>query len=298
MKNKIIISSLALLMLLPTSAMAKERQFKLTIKNQPVTINKEIGYPYINKDERTMVPIRVISENLGYQVDWNQEDKIATITKDDKLIALKNEKNFAVINNKKVPLGVKADGSWEKTSVKIKDDRTYVPLRFIAEAMNEKVDYKIDKNFHYINISSTGKQANQKGEKLVRDRIEIKQKNFPKDYLQGFELEIDPIKNKDLVGVPYQIELISPNYTNLEMQDVFENKGYIPVGDKFAKVTDETINPQGFIHSVTADVFKLYRDAKTKKPIAIPKSGDVFRYKITFNLPEGQQVQIIDCVMP
>lgn len=33
------------------------------------------------KDSRTFVPIRFISEQLGYKVDWDGETKTVTITK-------------------------------------------------------------------------------------------------------------------------------------------------------------------------------------------------------------------------
>lgn len=41
-----------------------------TLDTAPATIN-----------DRTMLPIRFISENLGYKVDWNENEQLITITK-------------------------------------------------------------------------------------------------------------------------------------------------------------------------------------------------------------------------
>lgn len=41
-----------------------------TLDTAPTTIN-----------DRTMLPIRFISENLGYKVDWNENEQLITITK-------------------------------------------------------------------------------------------------------------------------------------------------------------------------------------------------------------------------
>ncbi|MDO5725206.1 MAG: copper amine oxidase N-terminal domain-containing protein [Tissierellia bacterium] len=85
--------------------------------------------PYIEND-RTMVPLRVIAENLGYKVEWdgkNYEVNISNKNLDLKLFIGKKE----VINNGKVDI--------TDVAPVIKKDRTFVPLRYIAEAFNQVV---------------------------------------------------------------------------------------------------------------------------------------------------------------
>lgn len=79
---------------------------------------------------RTMVPVRIISENLGAKVHWSKSE--ITITKKDTEITLKPNNATATINGKAVLLDVKPY---------IKKDRLFVPLRFIAEAFQCKVSY-------------------------------------------------------------------------------------------------------------------------------------------------------------
>ncbi|MFK5708846.1 copper amine oxidase N-terminal domain-containing protein [Lysinibacillus boronitolerans] len=83
------------------------------------------------KNNRTMVPLRVISENLGAQVHW--QDSQITLTMDQTTIKL-NLNNRTVIKN----------GEKEQLDVQpyMKNNRTYVPIRFIAETFGSQVHYK------------------------------------------------------------------------------------------------------------------------------------------------------------
>lgn len=88
--------------------------------------------PFI-QDERTMVPLRFIAEGFGAEVNWNEETKTAIIKREDKTIEVPIDKNEISVN-----------GNIQKIDTKavIKSDRTFVPVRFISEALNMKVFYK------------------------------------------------------------------------------------------------------------------------------------------------------------
>lgn len=95
--------------------------------------------PYI-QNERTMVPIRFISETLGYNVTWDNDKREVGVKGKDTEILLKVDSKNALVNGKKVKLDAPAS---------IKKDRTFVPLRFVAE--NLKAEVKWDKeNFKVI----------------------------------------------------------------------------------------------------------------------------------------------------
>ncbi len=95
--------------------------------------------PYI-QNERTMVPIRFISETLGYNVTWDNDKREVGVKGKDTEIFLKVDSKNALVNGKEVKLDAPAS---------IKKDRTFVPLRFVAE--NLKAEVKWDKeNFKVI----------------------------------------------------------------------------------------------------------------------------------------------------
>lgn len=86
----------------------------------------------LNKDNRTFVPIRVISENLEAEVKWYPEDNRIMIQKNSVIIKLKINDRIAEMNGKKVTLDV---------SPFIYENSTYVPVRFISESFGAKVSY-------------------------------------------------------------------------------------------------------------------------------------------------------------
>lgn len=86
----------------------------------------------IIKDGRTLVPLRVISENLGANVFWDNKSRTVHIKKDFRDISLKIGQSNANINGKTNYLDVPAQ---------IVKERTMVPLRFIGEALEAKVHW-------------------------------------------------------------------------------------------------------------------------------------------------------------
>lgn len=88
--------------------------------------------PYI-ENNRTMVPIRFISEALGAKVDWNGTYRLVTITLDNTRIEQKIDKKVAIVNEQEVTFDVPAV---------IKNDRTMVPVRFVSEALGANVEWE------------------------------------------------------------------------------------------------------------------------------------------------------------
>ena len=83
-------------------------------------------------DDRTLVPMRVIFEKLGATVDWDEATETVTGTKGARTIQLKIDDKTASIDGKAAELDVPA---------KLLGDRTMVPVRFVAESLNCKVDW-------------------------------------------------------------------------------------------------------------------------------------------------------------
>ena len=95
--------------------------------------------PYI-QNERTMVPIRFISETLGYKVTWDNDKREVGISGKDTEISLTIDSAKAKVNGKELKLDAPAS---------IKKERTFVPLRFVAENLKAEVKWD-NKNFKVI----------------------------------------------------------------------------------------------------------------------------------------------------
>ena len=115
---------------------ATEKEFiKLTIGQKIVWIFDEYVVndvaPEI-KNDRTMLPIRIIAEALGAKVTWNEAEQKVTIAEDDLTIEIFIGQPFATVNGKPVQLDAPAY---------IANDRTYLPLRFVAENLGATVEW-------------------------------------------------------------------------------------------------------------------------------------------------------------
>ncbi|WP_025026481.1 copper amine oxidase N-terminal domain-containing protein [Caldalkalibacillus mannanilyticus] len=117
---------------------------KVTIDGK--LVNFPDAKPMINRDKRTIVPVRFISQELGYQVDWNSTTQIVTIKSKDKTISLKIGESKATVNGTTMTFDTRAT---------VSSGRTYVPLRFIAETMGVYVGW--DEKTRTVIIDTTRK---------------------------------------------------------------------------------------------------------------------------------------------
>jgi len=101
---------------------------KIQLKVDDVVIVTDVN-PEM-KNNRMMVPLRVISENLGAKVDWTKSQ--VTLTKSTMKVILKQNSRTAVVNGQTILLD---------TQPYVKNGRIFVPLRFLAETFGSKVHY-------------------------------------------------------------------------------------------------------------------------------------------------------------
>ena len=87
--------------------------------------------PYVNESDRTMVPIRALSEGFGAKVDWNEAESEVLIS-GQKEIKLTIDQTTAYVDGEAVVLD---------SAPVLVGGRTFVPLRFVGEALNYNVQY-------------------------------------------------------------------------------------------------------------------------------------------------------------
>lgn len=88
--------------------------------------------PYIDPQNRTMVPIRFVATELGSQVFWNADEQLVTITGQNRIVQLWIGHAVAKVNGVDVALD---------TTPVIKDGRTMVPLRFVGDSLGVQVGW-------------------------------------------------------------------------------------------------------------------------------------------------------------
>ncbi len=80
------------------------------------------------------MPVRAVAEMLDCNVDWDGAAQTAVISKPNGA-----EVKITIGNN---TLTVDGKPSVMDTAAVIKDDRTYIPVRFVAEALGLMVEWK------------------------------------------------------------------------------------------------------------------------------------------------------------
>lgn len=88
---------------------------------------------------RTLVPVRLISENLQAQVVWEKATNTVTITQDGQTIILTIGSNTALINGVETP--VPGDVSVSLVTHE-QIARTMVPVRFVSENLGATINYQ------------------------------------------------------------------------------------------------------------------------------------------------------------
>ncbi|OPZ92387.1 MAG: hypothetical protein BWY74_01604 [Firmicutes bacterium ADurb.Bin419] len=95
-------------------------------------VNFPDAKPFIDANGRTLIPVRFVTEDLGAIVEWNQEYQEVTIKKDNVNIRI-------IINNRNIV--VNRSVKTMDTEAIIKEGRTFVPIRYVAEALGATVGW-------------------------------------------------------------------------------------------------------------------------------------------------------------
>ena len=108
----------------------------LTVEYNGEAITFPDAQPFVDENSRTLIPVRFVAETMGADVSWDSDAQAAVI-----------KQNGIVIT---VPIGsdtisVTKDGSTSTvkmdTQAVLANDRTYVPIRYVAESLGAWVSY-------------------------------------------------------------------------------------------------------------------------------------------------------------
>ena len=109
---------------------------RLTLGDTAAFVNAEVktlDTPPFLLGDRTFVPVRFLAESLGAEVFWDDSTKTASFVKNGTTVRLTVGTSTAYVNGEPRTLDA---------TVFLENDRTYAPLRFVAEALGTAVEYK------------------------------------------------------------------------------------------------------------------------------------------------------------
>ncbi|VEJ34271.1 Copper amine oxidase N-terminal domain [Aedoeadaptatus ivorii] len=128
--KKLAVLALALV-LLPQAAFADARPVSVYMNGINITEGTETLKPIL-RDDRNYLPLRAVAEDMGMKVDWNAEKRVVTVGEKERGITMTIGKKTYTKAGKAVQMDV---------APFIEADRTYVPMRFVAEGMDIPVDW-------------------------------------------------------------------------------------------------------------------------------------------------------------
>ena len=117
----------------PSTYKAKELSFTIDQNEYIVDGATKVfdSVPYI-KDDRTYVSVRFITEALGCSVEWIEDTRKVIIRSEEAIIEMQiGNKEYYIDGKKRI----------NDVAPEIVNDRTMLPIRFIAEALNCSVEW-------------------------------------------------------------------------------------------------------------------------------------------------------------
>ncbi len=111
---------------------AEENSLSVFINGESIEFDDDFGRPYIDSNGRTMVPLRIVTEKCGCDVNWDGDYRIAVVSKGDTVVSVPVGKSEITVN-----------GTVKKTDTMavINDSRIYLPIRCVLEAFGYSLGY-------------------------------------------------------------------------------------------------------------------------------------------------------------
>jgi hypothetical protein len=118
-------------------------------------VNFPDAKPFIDANGRTLIPVRFVTEDLGATVEWKEKLQEVYITKNNVNISVRINDRDIIVNNQIKMMDTKAI---------IKDSRTYVPIRYVAEALGAKVGWNASTKTVIITTGSNSSTKSYEGD--------------------------------------------------------------------------------------------------------------------------------------
>ncbi len=129
-KSKIMLVLPILILFILAAKFSCAQGISVLMDNVEVVFDAKTGAPFIDAHARTQVPFRVVLEQFGCVVQWDQTDKMAIAEKNGIVVKVPIGKPYILINGAEKP---------NDTAAQIRDGRTYLPIRAVLEAYGASV---------------------------------------------------------------------------------------------------------------------------------------------------------------
>lgn len=145
MKKIVFVLSLVLIMIFSSvNVFAAADEIIITIDSTKVEFNDDLGFPFVDENNRTLVPFKAVLEKYGAAVHWNNDSRSAVAVKGDITVEVPVGQNYIIKNGEKIATD---------TAAKIVNGRTCLPIRAVIEAFGSSVEW--DQALNTVVITTT-----------------------------------------------------------------------------------------------------------------------------------------------
>lgn len=104
----------------------------INIDGKVLEMKTTMGSPFIDKNNRTQVPLNAVMSAIGAKVTWNGAERVATVEKDGITVDVPIGQKYILKEGQRID---------NDTEAIIKDQRTYLPIRVVMEAFGAEVGW-------------------------------------------------------------------------------------------------------------------------------------------------------------
>ena len=212
-----IIIALIIFLSFGISTFAAGMDVKVVVDGKTVSFPDE--QPFIDGNNRTQIPVRFVSEALGAAVTWHGDTRTVDICKSGQTITLVIGESKAAVNGQ--------DKTFDTVSF-LQGGRTFVPLRFVSEALGAEVNWYDKASTVSIYTVSPLLQVTQKvnnatmfpglvlcnSEKKITSLDNLGSTDNPDFFIDGkdtcYDLSIDNYKDTTLQAVKEVLKIYYP----------------------------------------------------------------------------------------
>lgn len=186
MTKRILTISCVILSMLASSISAAN--LSIMIDHEPVSF--EDSDAYIDLNNNVMIPIRAISEYLGYNVCWLEETNLVTISGSDTEIKLYVNSNICTKNGTDIQLKIPVINNNGRTYLEYYDLVSMLDSRYIAQYTQEDGIINIFQGNEF--TATPNGVIDWRGN--IVEYEELKEQGYPDAYIESLKEEVETLR--------------------------------------------------------------------------------------------------------
>ncbi len=219
MKLKLLFCSIIFLFIVGMYAFARDIPVSVKFNNEYINFSSKP----ILLNGTTYLPVRLFCEIFSADVVWDEANKQVTVLHNGNIFTFKINESTAIVNGIETEI---------RGNAKIFDDRSYLPLRFLAENMGAEVDWEEN----YFTVILTCDQITLPDE-IILKRAYSDDEIYWLAKIISAESETQSMDGKIAVGNVVLNRVKHENYPNTIYSVIFDKK----FGVQFQPVANGTI---------------------------------------------------------